>query len=73
MKCVGDELVCSGRHVVVVGDFNVPHKDKDVYRNWNIRDLYSPGIKGYGVVCMMQLHDFSDHTMKNFSFFCVVV
>lgn len=38
-KC--DELVCSGRHVIIVGDLNVPHKDKDVHKIWNIRDIYS--------------------------------
>lgn len=38
-KC--DELVCLGRHVVIVGDFNVAHTDQDVHKKWNIRDIYS--------------------------------
>lgn len=38
-KC--DELVQSGRHIILVGDLNVPHKDKDVHKKWNIRDIYS--------------------------------
>ncbi|KAH7431767.1 hypothetical protein KP509_08G065600 [Ceratopteris richardii] len=36
-----DELVQIGRNIVVVGDLNVAHKDKDVYRKWNIRDIYT--------------------------------
>ncbi|KAI5062045.1 hypothetical protein GOP47_0022584 [Adiantum capillus-veneris] len=38
-KC--DELIHAGRHIILVGDLNVPHKDQDVHRRWNIREIYS--------------------------------
>ena len=43
-KSAVDELVRSGRHVVVVGDFNVAHKDVDVHSRWKIEDCYSLGV-----------------------------
>eukprot|EP01018_Ginkgo_biloba_P025056 Gb_34354 [translate_table: standard] len=39
-----DELVNSGKEIVVLGDFNIAHRDIDVYKNWNIHDLYIPVI-----------------------------
>ncbi|MCO5593298.1 hypothetical protein L7F22_047306 [Adiantum nelumboides] len=44
-KC--DGLVHSGRHIILVGDLNVPHKDKDVHRRWNIREIYSAEEIGF--------------------------
>eukprot|EP00850_Spirogloea_muscicola_P013603 SM000093S24414 [mRNA] locus=s93:149864:152177:- [translate_table: standard] len=39
----GDELVESGRNVVVVGDLNIAHKDIDVHHQWHVKDIYSTG------------------------------
>jgi exonuclease III len=41
---VGDELVRTGRHFVVVGDFNVAHKDIDVHSKWKVEECYSLGV-----------------------------
>ncbi|CAM6082517.1 unnamed protein product [Calypogeia fissa] len=38
-KC--DDLVSLGRHVVVVGDFNIAHKAIDVHKKWNTEEIYS--------------------------------
>lgn len=40
----GDDLVRSGRHVVIVGDFNVTHKDIDVHSRWRVGEIYTPGV-----------------------------
>ncbi|KAJ7526235.1 hypothetical protein O6H91_17G089200 [Diphasiastrum complanatum] len=37
-----DKIVNSGKHIVVVGDFNIAHKQKDVHKRWNLEDMYSP-------------------------------
>lgn len=36
-----DELVRSGKHVVIVGDFNIAHKDIDVHARWKAEECYS--------------------------------
>lgn len=36
-----DELVRSGKHVVIVGDFNIAHKDIDVHPRWKVEECYS--------------------------------
>ncbi|GLJ08923.1 hypothetical protein SUGI_0098660 [Cryptomeria japonica] len=36
-----DELLNSGKEIVILGDFNVAHRDIDVFRDWNIHDIYS--------------------------------
>lgn len=40
----GDELVRSGKHVVIVGDFNIAHKDIDVHARWKAEECYSLGV-----------------------------
>jgi exonuclease III len=40
-----DALVRSGRHVVVVGDFNVAHRDIDVHSRWKIAEIYTVGVQ----------------------------
>lgn len=37
-----DDIVNSGKEVVVMGDFNIAHKDIDIYKDWSIHDLYTP-------------------------------
>eukprot|EP00850_Spirogloea_muscicola_P018560 SM000171S03249 [mRNA] locus=s171:197766:199857:- [translate_table: standard] len=44
-KC--DELVESGRNVVVVGDLNIAHKDIDVHHQWHVKDIYSTGERAW--------------------------
>lgn len=36
-----DDLVRSGKHIVIVGDFNVAHKDIDVHSRWKVEEIYS--------------------------------
>ncbi|KAG0629984.1 hypothetical protein M758_1G144800 [Ceratodon purpureus] len=36
-----DELVRSGKHVMIVGDFNIAHKDIDVHARWKVEEIYS--------------------------------
>eukprot|EP00850_Spirogloea_muscicola_P020543 SM000219S06688 [mRNA] locus=s219:164970:167412:+ [translate_table: standard] len=44
-KC--DELVESGRNVVVVGDLNIAHKDIDVHHQWHVKDIHSTGERAW--------------------------
>lgn len=34
----------SGKHIVIVGDFNVAHKDIDVHSRWKVEEIYSLGV-----------------------------
>ena len=36
-----DDIVNSGKEVVVMGDFNIAHKDIDIYNDWSIHDIYT--------------------------------
>lgn len=36
-----EELVRSGKHVMIVGDFNIAHKDIDVHARWKVEEIYS--------------------------------
>jgi hypothetical protein len=52
----GDELVASGRHVIVVGDLNVSHREADIHSCFGLHKVYAPGtlpssflsIRSYG-------------------------
>lgn len=37
-----DDIVNSGKEVVVLGDFNIAHKDIDIYNDWRLHDIYTP-------------------------------
>ncbi|KAH9307218.1 hypothetical protein KI387_035129, partial [Taxus chinensis] len=37
-----EDLVNSGKEIVVLGDFNIAHRAIDVFKDWNIHDVYSP-------------------------------
>ena len=36
-----NDIVNSGNEVVVMGDFNIAHKDIDIYNDWSIHDIYT--------------------------------
>ena len=36
-----DDIFNSGKEVVVMGDFNIAHKDIDIYNDWSIHDIYT--------------------------------
>lgn len=42
LKCRCDDIVNSGKEVIVLGDFNIAHKDIDIYNDWRIQDIYTP-------------------------------
>ncbi|CAI5462856.1 unnamed protein product [Closterium sp. Yama58-4] len=37
-----DAIRASGRHVVVVGDINISHRDIDVFHQWRVAHIYCP-------------------------------
>ncbi|CAI7914806.1 unnamed protein product [Closterium sp. NIES-54] len=52
-----DAVRASGRHVVVVGDVNISHRDIDVFHQWRVSHIYCPGA------CVTSPHNQLQHNV----------
>ncbi|GBG89045.1 hypothetical protein CBR_g48654 [Chara braunii] len=52
-KC--DEFVRKGKHVIIVGDLNISHKDGDVHRSFNLLEMYSSVLQSCGLHAVLLL------------------